>query len=139
MRSNDYKTRQKELILNFFIENKEKHLTAAEILKHMNAQDSNVSMTTIYRCIEKLVSSGCVRKYFLDERSGACYQYIEDGHTCHEHFHLKCIECGMLTHLDCQHMQSLNQHILKHHGFTVDNSRTVLYGICEKCLKRNER
>ena len=138
MRPNDYKTKQKELILNFFIENKDKHLTAAEILKHMNECDTNVSMPTIYRALEKLVSSGCVRKYLLDEKSGACYQYVEDGHTCHEHFHLKCIECGKLTHLDCSHMQSLNEHILGEHGFTVDNSRTVLYGVCEKCGKRNE-
>ena len=135
MRSTDYKTKQKELILNFFIENKDKHLTAAQVVRHLNTRDENVSTTTVYRCLEKLVKNGCVRKYFLDDKSGACYQYIEDNKCCHEHFHLKCIECGKLLHLDCNHMQSLNEHILHHHGFLVDNSRTVLYGICDKCRK----
>ena len=34
MRPSDYKTKQKEIILNFFIENKNKHLTASDIVKY---------------------------------------------------------------------------------------------------------
>lgn len=41
MRPSDYKTKQKEIILNFFIENKNKHLTASDIVKYINSNEKN--------------------------------------------------------------------------------------------------
>lgn len=135
LRPTDYKTRQKEIILNLFLENKDKHLTAAEIVNHINKNDENIGTATVYRYLDKLVSNGVIRKYFLDDKTSACYQYIDPEHKCHEHFHLKCLVCGKLMHLDCDHMQTVSEHILAEHGFTVDNSRTVLYGRCKDCEK----
>lgn len=135
LRPTNYKTKQKELILNYCIKNKDNHLTAADIVKHINETGQNIGIATVYRYLDKLVNKGIIRKYFLDDKSGACYQYVEKGEKCHEHFHLKCIECGALIHLDCSYFKSLNEHILCHHGFKVDNSRTVLYGRCENCEK----
>lgn len=136
MRPSDYKTKQKEIILNFFIKNKNHHLTASDIINYLHIHDKNVGSATVYRCLDKLVSKGMIRKYILDDRSGACYQYIENSDECLEHFHLKCIECGKLIHIDCNYMKSLDEHILQHHGFKVDNSRTVLYGICNSCNEK---
>lgn len=65
MRPSDYKTKQKEIILNFFIENKNKHLTASDIVKYINSNEETVGMTTVYRYLDKLVSAGIIRKYFL--------------------------------------------------------------------------
>ena len=48
MRPSDYKTKQKEIILNFFIENKNKHLTASDIVKYINSNEETVGMTTVY-------------------------------------------------------------------------------------------
>lgn len=135
MRPTDYKTRQKEIILNLFLENKDKHLTAAEIVTHINKNADNIGMATVYRYLDKLVSQGTIRKYFLDDKSSACYQYIDPDNKCREHFHLKCVDCGALMHLDCSYMQTIAEHILAEHGFTIDNSRTVLYGRCKNCEK----
>ena len=136
MRPSDYKTKQKDIILNFFIKNKNHHLTASDIINYLHIHDENVGSATVYRYLDKLVSKGMIRKYILDDRSGACYQYIENSDECLEHFHLKCIECGKLIHIDCDYMKSLDEHILQHHGFKVDNSRTVLYGICNSCNEK---
>lgn len=135
LRPSDYKTRQKEIILNLFLENKDEHLTASEIVNHINKKEENIGIATVYRYLDKLVNSGIVRKYFLDDKSSACYQYIDPENKCSEHFHLKCLECGRLLHIDCKHMQSLDEHIFSEHGFKVDNSRTVLYGRCKNCEK----
>ncbi|MBQ3566903.1 MAG: transcriptional repressor [Oscillospiraceae bacterium] len=135
LRPTDYKTKQKEIILNMFLENKDKHLTAAEIVSYINSNNYNIGTATVYRYLDRLVSNGIIRKYFLDDKSSACYQYIDPEKKCREHFHLKCIECGELMHLDCSYMQAIGDHILAEHGFTVDNSRTVLYGRCKNCEK----
>lgn len=133
MRPTDYKTKQKEIILSFFIENKDKHLTVSDIVNHINSIGENVGTATVYRYLDKLVSNGVIRKYFLDDKTGACYQYIDNTENCKNHFHLKCIKCGALLHLDCSHMQSIENHVLSHHEFEIDNSRTVLYGRCKNC------
>ena len=33
----------------------------------------------------------------------------------------------------------LNQHLLEHHGFTVDHTKTVLYGVCADCAGTQEK
>jgi Fur family ferric uptake transcriptional regulator len=135
MRPTDYKTHQKEIIMNLFLKNKNKHLTAAEIVNYINQTDESIGTATVYRYLDKLVNIGTIRKYFLDDKTSACYQYIDPKNKCNEHFHLKCIECGKLIHIDCSHMQTIGEHILAEHGFTIDNSRTVLYGRCRSCEK----
>ena len=87
----------------------------------------------LYRQLDKLVESGVVRKFVIDGKTGACYQYIENEHECREHFHLKCISCGKLIHLNCDHLMSINKHIEEHHGFIIDPSQTVFYGRCADC------
>lgn len=136
MRPSVYNTKQKEKILNYIKENSACHLTAAEIVKYLSSEGTPVGTATVYRYLDKLVTNGIIRKYNLDEKTSACYQFIDKNTKCTEHFHLKCISCGELIHIDCSYMQSLSEHIYEHHKFTIDNSRTVLYGRCENCEKQ---
>lgn len=136
MKSNfGYNTKQKENLLSFLIQNKEKHTNVQEISAYLSSEDTPVGTATIYRQLDKLVELGVVRKYVFDGKTGACYQYIEDDKSCHEHFHLKCISCGKLIHIDCDYLMGVNSHIFEHHGFTVDSSQTVFYGRCAECNK----
>lgn len=130
----EYKTKQRDLILEFFITHKSEHLTAEQVIEHLKDKGTAVGKSTVYRHLEKLVSEGSVRKYFIEEGKGACYQYIEDKEQCHNHFHLKCVECGRLIHIECGYLDETDEHILCHHNFKVDNTKTVLYGICDKCF-----
>ncbi|MGN0622228.1 MAG: Fur family transcriptional regulator [Porcipelethomonas sp.] len=138
MRPSAYNTKQKEKIFNYIKNNSNRHITAAEIVSYLSREETPVGTATVYRYLDKLVSGGVIRKYTLDEKSSACYQYINQDEKCSEHFHLKCTECGRLIHTDCSFMQSLDEHIFEHHQFRVDNSRTVLYGRCRDCEKETD-
>lgn len=129
----DYKTKQKELILSYLKNCPLPHVTAGDISLHLKNSGSPVGTATVYRSLEKMVEAGLVRRYSLDE--GACYQYVGGKEECREHFHLKCLKCGSLIHVDCDFLSTLAPHILEHHGFLVDNSRTVMYGLCGECRK----
>ena len=131
--SNGYKTKQRDLILNYFIENKSKHVTAEDIVIHLNNEGTSVGKSTVYRCLDKLMEQGAIRKYIIEEGIGACYQYQDENNDCEEHFHLKCIDCGRLIHLQCDYLAEADEHILHHHNFRIDNRKTVLYGHCGKC------
>lgn len=131
-----YNTAQKEIILDFLIKNKEKHTTAQEIDAYLRSVGSPVGMATIYRQLDRLVESGTVRKFVIDGKTCACFQYIEDESQCREHFHLKCLDCGKLIHLSCERLMEINSHIAEEHGFVIDNSMTVFYGRCSECSDR---
>lgn len=136
--TNEYKTKQREVIMKFLESQGNNHVTIDEVLEHLRAQQIAIGRTTIYRYMEKLTESGTLRKYFLEEGMGACYQYIAGGEQCNSHFHLKCLNCGILLHVECSYLAGADKHILEEHGFEIDNTKTVFYGWCEKC-KRERR
>lgn len=129
----NYNTKQRRIIEESLKEHSEKHLTADDIVYILKERGEKVGKATVYRTLEKLESENKVRKYVAERSESACWQYLENGNVCAEHFHLKCVKCGGLIHLDCSHISELCSHITAEHGFKVDLSKTVLYGICQKC------
>ncbi len=127
----EYSTKQRAIILEFLKESSS-HVTASDIISHLKEQNIKIGTATVYRTLEKLVSDGTVKKMVIDERSGACYQYMKSAH-CDNHFHLKCLSCGKLIHLGCDFLGKMEAHILKEHGFTVSSGKTVIYGYCQEC------
>ena len=134
----EYKTKQKEILIECLDNNKDIHMTAAEISERLKESGHHLGMSTVYRQLDKLVAAGVVRKYIIDENSSACYQFIGGSGKCCEHFHLKCSVCGRLIHTDCHLMQQIAEHMKTSHGFVVDPARTILYGICSECADENK-
>lgn len=132
-----YKTKQRDRILDCLIKNKDRHITADEIRTALNGEKSLVGKTTVYRYLDKLVCQGIVRRYIIEGGQSACYQYMEWNGVCNKHFHLKCVDCGQLFHLECDYLDDLDAHIREHHDFHVDNSKTVLYGQCGACAEKS--
>ena len=133
----EYTTRQRALILNF-IKESSSHLTVSDIVDGLKLQNIAIGKATVYRTLEKLCESGMVRKFVIDEKSGACYQYARDA-ECANHFHLKCIKCGRLIHLSCDFLSKMEEHILSEHNFKVSSGKTVIYGVCYSCSLLKEK
>lgn len=128
-----YRTRQRDLILRYLIDHQREHVTAEHLVEAFRAQNVKVGKSTIYRYLDLLVQSGQLRKYTIDESAGACYQYVENPGDCATHFHLKCMDCGQLLHIESDLLPAVAQEIQKHYGFAVDHCKTVLYGRCKAC------
>ena len=140
-RKGGYQTKQKTLILSYLESHPDRHITAAELLHALTENGTPMGAATIYRQLEKMEQEGLVRRYSLDDRGSACWQYggaEAKAGTCHSHFHLKCTECGSLIHLNCDHLREIAHHVEADHGFYIDPSRTVFYGICAKCRGTDE-
>lgn len=135
-----YKTKQKDQILECLILNKERHITAEEMMESLHERNMRVGKATIYRYLDRLVSEGMVRKYFVDEGKSPSYQYqyVDRFETCSHHYHLKCLDCGRLIHLDCKYLGEMDSHIKEQHDFHVDHIKTVLYGQCGTCAEQKE-
>ena len=134
MDKKNYKTRQQDLLLSCFKAMKHRHFTAEDVRAYFEEKDISIGIATIYRQIEKFVSTGVVQKYFLGEQNAACFEYV--GEECHKeisHFNKKKKKCGTLIHLECSDLEKLSSHLKAEHGFALDAFRTVFYGLCQNC------
>ena len=131
---NKYNTKQRERILDFLKKNKNKNITADDILTFFKNLGEPIGKATVYRYLNNLVDENVVKKYMLEDRNCSCYQYIEGKH-CEEHFHLKCEKCDKIIHLECEEIEEIQKHILKDHNFKLDKNKTILYGVCKNCQK----
>ena len=129
---NSYQTKQKQSVLDFFVANPHAQYSAKEIAKRVKEQ-TQIGESTVYRLIKKLTETGEVRRFRGKNVKSVVYQYAGGNKHCHEHFHLKCTECGEFIHLDCKQMKSFGEHCTAHHGFTIDPIKTVFYGLCASC------
>lgn len=131
MQSKIYHTKQRGLLLSFFKDKSEFCFTSAEIIADGSL---DIGTATVYRLLKKLTDEGLLKKYIAESGEGARYQY--NAKNCGEdHFHLKCTECGELFHTGCKRIGELEEHLHVDHNFTVDNTKTVLYGLCKNCKR----
>ena len=127
LRANGLKlTPQRRLILDT-IHDSGDHLTAEEILNHVQARVPGVNKSTVYRTLELLEELGCVFKSELGDRF--IYHHAEEGH----HHHLICRRCG--TSIDCDEdlFLPVERALDEKNGFQVDFKHMVIYGLCHAC------
>ena len=126
-----YNTNHKKKILDFLIANEAHHFTIEEIIEALNTGDSVPGKSTVYRQISALMREGIVRRFESPDTDSFVYQYAA-GVDCDHHFHLKCVRCGKLIHMECKQLNDVRDHILREHGFLIGGS-SIIYGICADC------
>jgi len=122
-------TPQRKLIIDA-IHNTEVHLTAEEIIAHVQARMPEVHKSTIYRTLELLEGAGCVFKSELGEHS--IYHHAEEGH----HHHLICSRCGKTIECDEDLFTPVEKSLVEKYGFRVDFKHLVMSGLCEECRSK---
>ncbi len=131
----EYKTKQKDLILACIKSVQSTHASAEEILALLRSSGEEIGLATIYRNLNRLVRHGAVVKYPGLGRTSASYQYIGRPEEHKQHYHLICLKCGKLVHLDCDKVEGFAAHISLTHAFTLDFIKTVFYGRCNSCMQ----
>ena len=124
-----YNTKQKDLIMNI-IKKKKKTFTVKDIYEEVK---DSTGLTTIYRMIDKLVLDGILTKNISSDNI-TYYQYLEKCNH-NNHFYLKCEKCGNMTHIDCDCIIDLTNHIFNEHKFKPSKDHIIINGICDKCSK----
>ncbi len=128
-----YQTKQKEAILLILKNNKNKHLTCEEIYDLLKENNYHVSLATLYRYLDKLVNDNIIRKYNSLNLGKARYQFIAEDCQKSNHFHLICLKCNKLIHLNCDLLSDSIKHLEEEHTFKVVKEKVVFYGYCNEC------
>ena len=130
-----YKTKQREILLDYLRATSGAHITAGDVCAYFKAQGAPIGQATVYLQLESLVDEGIISKYTVDGSSPACFEYV--GAESHSHaevcFHCKCEKCGKLIHLNCDELEAIQSHLFSEHRFLMDPMRTIFYGLCDQC------
>lgn len=136
MERSTYHTAGRDKLLAYLAEHPGRQMTVEELTQALVREGVAVGKSTVYRLVGKLCEEGKLRRLHDERRACSVYVYAEDTHACDgNHFHLKCLTCGRLFHLECRHSDALCAHIAGTHHFRVDSGRTLLYGQCESCQR----
>jgi len=125
-------SRQRELIHRIVLENPI-HPTADEVYALARAQETNISLGTVYRNLNLLVQTGVIRKIGL---SGMPDRF--DGRT-DAHSHLLCEKCGRIYDVDLPSFGALEEELRSLPGITVNGVLLTLTGICQACQPHTEK
>ncbi len=124
-----YNTKQRSAVLSVFEENADAQFTIDELMASLGEDAPGKS--TVYRLVKKLEEEGTLRRFTREGTSKAVYQ-LAGTHCCSEHLHIKCVDCGLLIHLD----HDAQDELTKSTGFVIDDSLSMLYGRCADCARR---
>jgi Fur family ferric uptake transcriptional regulator len=126
-------TRQRSLIIDTFFR-MGGHLSVEDVWSRVRAQDSKVSVATVYRTMKLLAESGLAHaRNFGDGQTR-----YEAAAGRHHHDHLICTRCGTIVEFENDRIEALQDGIARRHGFKVSSHKMELYGLCRNCQRGGE-
>lgn len=129
-----YSTKHRRKIKEFFKDNSHQNYTVAETRSQLNQEGYSIGIATLYRQLAALNKEGYLSR--VQDGGVDRYYYSARQEDCHQHYHLKCLGCGRLIHLDCSFLEGLEDHMLEHHNFIISRGESTLYGRCSQCEGR---
>lgn len=106
-------------------------VTIDYIYNKLRKKNENVSLSTVYRIMEKLISNNIVTKSIIMDDNKARYELIRDKH---KHY-IICTKCNQMTPIENCPIGDLEKNISKTTGFNITGHKLELYGECSSCNK----
>jgi Fe2+ or Zn2+ uptake regulation protein len=113
------------------------HPTADEIYERVRKQLPRISMGTVYRNLDILVSSGSISRI-----EPGLPQMRFDGKT-REHYHITCIRCGKIENAPIEPfgdtLNTLEHALGRLTKFGIFGHKLEFMGLCKECMEKESR
>lgn len=106
------------------------HPTAGEVFIRSKREMPDISMATVYNCLDALVQCGVLRQVQLQRGATRYCPNME------EHCHYYCDQCGSVFDV------ALTAHrpsVPRPKGFKIDHYEIAVHGICSGCGNKKKR
>lgn len=124
-------TGQRSAVLDVLIKYTGNHLRPEDIFSLAREISPDIGLATVYRTLLLLERLGFV--YKLDFDDGFSRYELTKQNEEHRHHHLICTNCGNVTEVEEDLLDTLESQILEKNGFLVKDHRVKFYGICGNC------
>lgn len=115
-------TRPRRIILGILSET-EDHPDALAIFRRAVAQDSSISLSTVYRTMKLLETHGAIRRHAF-EGGPSRFEQAAGGH----HDHLIDIDTGDVIEFRSDRIEKLQDEVARSLGYEIVHHRLELYG-----------
>jgi Fur family peroxide stress response transcriptional regulator len=119
-------TEQRAAVFRYLCSTTE-HPTADEVFTAVRGQIADISLATVYKALETLVSCNLAAKLTYGDGS-ARYDARTD-----EHFHTRCLRCDSVRDVATSSVTGPLPQIHPTDGFRVAGLRLEIVGYCESC------
>ncbi len=130
MREHNYNTKQKDDVLNFFVNNSNQLFSIKELNDLFITNNVKIGLTTIYRILNKLTMDNQIITYLDDNEKRFGYFNC----CCDDYYHLICVSCGKVEHIDKDIYIDFKEKVNLIHGFELNTDEKFLEGRCSKCI-----
>jgi Fur family transcriptional regulator, peroxide stress response regulator len=110
-----------------FVQSTDTHPTADEVFTHVRREISDISLATVYKALETLVSCDLAVKLTYGDGSA---RY--DGRT-DPHHHARCLSCDAVVDVPGRIESAILERLGSLDGFSVEGYRLELVGHCTAC------
>jgi len=123
-------TGQRKLIIET-IQDADRHLDAATLLKLARERDQEINRATVYRTLELLKKLRLIDELDLMHLNGEKHYY--EAKTEIDHVHLACFQCGTIEEYTSPLFERLKAEIMRQKGFHIRVARLEVGGRCRHC------
>jgi Fe2+ or Zn2+ uptake regulation protein len=124
-------TKQKELVLSVLVSNKDRMLSAQEIMNQIPKTES-IDFATVYRNLNAFLEIGIVEQT-VDMNGRGLYKIACEA-DAKNHHHFICLICGKVKAIPCD--KRFIGDISEKYGFEESFHTLEIFGKCEECLKK---
>lgn len=123
------RTRQRDLLLDIFSNLPQgQHVSAQELRDRVIESGSEVSLSTIYRALDKLSDEGEIRS-IMSARGQLWEAVVGEEH----HDHLICTKCGLTIEFHDDLLSGFGRSVADRKGYLYQESRFDIFGFCKDC------
>ena len=119
-------TPQRQQVYDVLIQKRD-HPTAEEVFIRAKQAMPDISMATVYNCLDALVQCGLVRQVQLERGATRFCPNME------EHCHYYCDECGTVFDVALTGNSTV---VPRPKGFKIDHYEIAVHGLCAVCAKK---
>ena len=121
-------TPQREHVYDVLLAERD-HPTAEQVFLRAKKDMPDISMATVYNCLDALVTSGLVKQVNLDRGATRFCPNM------HEHCHFYCESCGGVYDID---LTRARPEVPMPRGFKATQLELSIRGLCPDCGARNK-
>jgi Fur family peroxide stress response transcriptional regulator len=122
-------TPQREHIYQVLLQKRD-HPTAEDVFIRAKRGMPDISIATVYNCLDTLVQCGLVRQVQLDRGATRFCPNMR------EHGHFYCNGCDTVFDVDLP--EKPQPRIILPHGFKAERFEVAIHGVCPDCAKKKK-
>lgn len=111
------------------LESYDEPVTAKDIYESLKENKVYISLSTVYRTLDKLVELDFVRKLTFVGEDSSLFESIRKGHR----HYLVCLKCKKKTVINKCPIKGYHEVLERETNFAIEGHKLAIYGYCPMC------